>query len=186
MSKSGLPIVLRVDACPIGNLTDAEIEALELAVNSVRKNATTRTHSVNDIVDEARSAEGELDDRGVPKTHRVGIRYTCRHRGPGASSYKYPAIGSEFVLVRRRDCWRLEKYVRVDVWPGDRERWSFTADADIRRYLIEHAVSNFKFIDEKPADQTGVDYAAVNRHVRDVPIEYVNAANTQEAEFAAA
>ena len=96
--------------------------ALENYIDEIRGNARTWTFEAADVRRIAEEAETRLAKMHVFAKYRPGARVVAVSAGPVAQAYRNHVNGSEIVLFRAYDEWRLVSYDRCKVFPCRREQ----------------------------------------------------------------
>ncbi|RWC46092.1 MAG: hypothetical protein EOS55_18245 [Mesorhizobium sp.] len=89
------------------------------ALAAVNGRASRWTASVAEVVDWLETAEGQLQNAGLPATYRVGATADCFTSAPSAKSYRYAVTGNRVLLRRFGKEWRVVGIETIGLYPRD-------------------------------------------------------------------
>lgn len=93
---------------------------IENALSTVNGRAYTHTFcSFNEILRIAEIADKKMNDLGMVKTKSVGAQFLAESSGPVANAYDSTRIGTQVIIIRKRDCWALSHIERITLYPQD-------------------------------------------------------------------
>ncbi|QDM22741.1 hypothetical protein FIU28_17465 [Tardiphaga sp. vice154] len=111
------------------------------AVNGAAKTFTLTSPAHVGIL--ARQGERFLIANGVPLSDRAGATVTMTPGGPAAKAYKNAAISTRVTLTRGAKCWFLTGIERVNVWPGNPEKFDVAITDAAAENLVKRALAKF-------------------------------------------
>ncbi len=99
-------------------------------------NGRARAHTFTEFFEIDRlagDAEKRLDDLGIPKVCRAGAVYRAKSGERLPSAYRYSAIATSVILIRRSAGWYLDAVAEGEIWGGsksDNGTLTLTAEQD--------------------------------------------------------